>query len=314
MNIELQTIDFTETFDGLPVENGAILFHGEMIDDRGRTIISHFNSRHTMNKQIQYFEDQFNISINQDNVHIMSFNDFIARQISSDKSDSIWIEATTLGFAEILLLLDALAANKISKKIYITYAEPKEYKGKIASSFVHDDFDLTRQFASFRPIPGYTLLSAPSSQEKKAELISFLGFERSRLGQILNADDGASYKSLHPIIPLPAFKLGWENRSVKTHLEFFQLDMCQSLKYVSANNPYQALKALEKIVYSRGDEKFIIAPIGTKPNAIGCAIFLVNTKNNESNRTGVLYDFPTKKPERSQGVGKINIYTLSLSA
>jgi len=111
---------------------------------------------------------------------------------------------------------------------------------------------------------------------------------------------------------LPGFNPGWENRTISSHLKFFSSKyVFERLEYVSANNPYQAYKILQE--FSKTRSRFRIAPIGTKPNAIGCAIFLLNNDVDNNIDSGVLFDFPIKIKQRSNGIGNINIYTLKKS-
>ena len=165
----------------------------------------------------------------------------------------------------------------------------------------YDEFSLSDKFQQYPPLPGYTI----NAELENVDLIAFLGFEKTRLGQIF-AQEETIYQNFTPVIPLPGFLPGWENRSINNHLKFFSPKYSFSdLKYVSANNPYQAYTLLVKIANSQ--KKFRLAPIGTKPNAIGCAVFLVNYKDENF---GVLYDFPIKSKKRSNGIGKIHIYNL----
>jgi len=69
------------------------------------------------------------------------------------------------------------------------------------------------------------------------------------------------------------------------------------------------MKLLEKIAAT--GKSFRVAPIGTKPNAIGCAVFLVNNEDSENGTNyGALYDFPVKSQNRSRGIGKVHVYNL----
>jgi hypothetical protein len=187
--------------------------------------------------------------------------------------------------------------------VQILYIEPKEYKFHDSSITTYDEFSLSDKFLQYPPLPGYTI----NSELEDIDLIAFLGFEKTRLGQIF-AQEETIYQNFTPVIPLPGFLPGWENRSINNHLKFFSPKYSFSeIKYVAANNPYQAYTLLEKISSSR--KNFRIAPIGTKPNAIGCAIFLVNHVDKEKNY-GALYDFPSKSKKRSLGIGQIHIYNI----
>jgi len=58
------------------------------------------------------------------------------------------------------------------------------------------------------------------------------------------------------------------------------------------------------------DERLFIAPIGTKPMALGACIFKICTNDNE--RIAILYDHPLKTEGRSSKVARWNLYNITL--
>ena len=277
-------------------QNQLVFFGNTELDERGEKafeIVSKINE----SIQLEYNPLEFSFTMNS---KIVPYRDFM-KHIESIDTNSILIEATTLSFAEILYILDAANQNDTVRKIQILYIEPKEYKFHNSSVTTYDEFSLSDKFQQYPPLPGYTI----NAELDNIDLVAFLGFEKTRLGQIF-AQEETIYQNFTPVIPLPGFLPGWENRSINNHLKFFSPKYSFSdLKYVSANNPYQAYTLLVKIANSQ--KKFRLAPIGTKPNAIGCAVFSVNYKDENF---GVLYDFPIKSKKRSNGIGKIHIYNL----
>lgn len=290
---------------------GTICFHGEVLDDRGEKALS--LNEHNELYQFKYNDEEFTININDITYTYDSYLDFF-KNISNS---SIVIESTTLNVIDILFILKAIKHIPKIINIIILYIEPYEYNFKKSTLMEYDDFNLSSKLKDFPPVPGFTIYTRPYDEDEdegedekdNTELIAFLGFERARLGQIFNADDGGTYSKFTPIIPLPGFRPGWENRTLNSHLKFFSSSYnFDKLLYVSANNPFQAYNILEE--YSKTRKKFRVAPIGTKPNAIGCAIFLLNNDINNNIESGVLFDFPVKIHKRSSGIGKIHIYNL----
>ena len=292
--------------DILPIATNTICFQGIALDDRGKhaEIINQDNNI----VRIKYNCENYSLSINDKEYSVrkeLYINKICA--ICGTKL-SVIIDATTLNIVDILYILKALIKNEQTIEIQILYIEPKEYNFKNSSISQFDDFTLSSAYKEFPPVPGFTLMTVGKKLEDM-DLIAFLGFERARLGHIFNSDDGATYSKFTPIVPLPGFKPGWENRTLGNHIDFFTPKYkLGSIKYVSANNPYQSYQLLEEISKTR--KNFRIAPIGTKPNAIGCAIFLINNLKRNGVYAGLLFDFPEKVKERSKGIGKINIYTL----
>ena len=142
-------------------------------------------------------------------------------------------------------------------------------------------------------------------------LTSFLGFENSRLGQVLENDDSASFKKMTAFVSVPAYYAGWENTSLKKHLKYFK-QINSELKLYPSSNPYAVNELLEELFEHH--EKMVITSLGTKPAAIGISIFLINNiRNNSENKfVGTVYDFPIKKNGRSNGLGLIHMYQLSI--
>jgi hypothetical protein len=305
---EFKNIKIYDEHDTLSLEQDTICFHGEILDDRGEKA-SKINSNNEYMK-FKYDDEEFSIFINGVEYSISDYETVFQ---SIDKN-TVVIESTTLNIVDILFILKGIKSNPSIVNVQILYIEPEEYNFKNNSLLEYDDFELSSKLKKFPPVPGFTIIARPQDElnnfEETTQLIAFLGFERTRLGQIFNSDDGSTYSCFTPIIPLPGFNPGWENRTINSHLKFFSpKNNFTRLEFVSANNPYQSYKILEN--FSKTCKKFRIAPIGTKPNAIGCAVFLLNndTLDNEIN-AGILFDFPTKIQKRSSGVGKINIYTL----
>lgn len=294
-----QEIVFNESYENY------IFFHGiENLDNRCKVITSFFNSKILDNYRVIYDEDKFIISVFSESgnkeFRIHTFGkDFIELL---DKNIFI-LDTTSLGFAEILLLLHFLS-NKKDIEIKLFYVEPNEYTLKSNSFLFKHEFDLSQGFNKFKKIPPFSLLIDSSSSEK-AKLIALLGFENDRLSRIIEDDDGARYDDFEHIIALPAFKPSWENISLQRHYQ--ELKEFQNLEFSPANNPYETYRVLEKIQKNSKNKSIVVAPIGTKPHAIGAIIFLINSKL-KGNRVGLIYDFPIKKENRTEGVGNIHEY------
>ena len=67
-----------------------------------------------------------------------------------------------------------------------------------------------------------------------------------------------------------------------------------------------------KINKNSNDKQLVIAPIGTKPHSIGAIVFMVNSYY-KNKKVGVIYDFPIKKENRTDGIGLIHEYTININ-
>jgi len=305
MSLEVISISSYKILDSLDIDKKSIFFYGDTLDNRSQKILDFFSKKIENTQKVLYNEENFKIYINDDTYRNIELGNNYIKKLNYDL---YYLDATSLGFAELLLILHNLNDFHKDKKIKLIYAEPKEYKKGKNKEF-QDEFDLTTSSGKFQKIPPYSLLIDSTSSEK-AILIPFLGFENNRLGRIMESDDGARYEKYIPILALPAFEAGWENISLRRHYE--ELKNTNTMKFSPANNPYETYKVLDLIQKNERNKNLVLAPIGTKPHALGAIIFLIN-KKEEDIKVGLTYDFPKKKEKRTDGIGNIYEYSLIIN-
>ena len=312
MGIEIKCIKtYNKITELTPSTDNSIYFYGQLLDSRSKISHEYFKNNVKDICEVLYHEKEFSISITStfdfklDRTNIKNHtigNDLITKL----HHKNIYLDATSLGFAEILLLLHNINIYLQNTNVKIVYAEPLEYKLKKQADTFNTEFDLTSRSNDFMKIPPYSLL-IDSVSSTKAELIVFLGFENDRLGRIIEHDEKAKYKKYTPVLAVPAFVPGWENISLRRH--YLELNNFNNIQFAPANNPYEVNEVLINIQQNSKFENIVIAPIGTKPHSIGAIIFLINSKEI-GRKVGIVYDFPEKKENRTDGVGKIHEYSL----
>lgn len=312
MSIEITHMNVYRAIDELKIDKYKSAFlYGKQLDDRSLVVFEHYSRVVNEKFEIVYDENLFEFTVNsscfgEPNTRKIKSINFAAHFIAHLSSKNIYLDGTSLGFAELLLIIHYLHQNLKNKNIKILYAEPKEYKLKKEDTVFSGEFDLTTGFNDFKKIPPFSLL-IDSNSNSKAELVSFLGFENERLGRIIESDDGARYGKYTPILALPAFVPGWENISLRRHHK--ELENFNSIEFSPANNPYETYQKLDFIEKNSKLESMVLAPIGTKPHAIGAIIYLINAKE-KGKKIGIVYDFPQKKEKRTDGIGQIHEYIL----
>lgn len=219
----------------------------------------------------------------------------------------IVIDATTLEFPEILLLLNAYRHySSQAPECTFIYMEPREYvkKGEEASEVAF--FQLSEGFKERSPIPGFNASLSPT---QTAHLIAFLGFEGARALRVLQEDDGHYFKAVTVVFGFPPFQSSWDLHSLMANVDLLthsSPDVC----FVGANDPLGAYLLLEKIksgLTGSGCNRIAVTPFGTKPNTIGVALYCVEQKMMR-----VIYDYPVRKKGRTKGVHCIHRYIVSL--
>lgn len=284
--------------------NHDAFFFGATIDQRTESVANEITTTPRFN--VIYDKEQYSLLINGIAIKVFSLSAFFR-----DKPfRNILLDATSLGFPEILYLLNGINLTCLKFEVTLIYVEPLSYRKEKADS-KDSEFSLSDKSHKFVALPSFSV-DSQSNSESKATLVTFLGFENSRLGQLLEYDDGASYNKLLAHFAVPAFKPGWENTSLRRHLKYFN-QMPSELVIHSGSNPYSVNSLLNELYYS--NPKLIVSPLGTKPTAIGVCVFLVNNfgKNELKKQAGAIYDFPEKSKHRSGGVGKIYSYDLRIN-
>jgi hypothetical protein len=284
--------------------DNKLLVCGSALDDRCRTIrelaLSNPNSSVL---EVTFNSETYSLEVDSKHAPLRKSTDLIAEKISERGLFEIAIDITSLGFVELLVILRWFK-NSEFKTLGAIYGEPEGYKPRAdyMSDFGHHEFDLTSHSGGFKAIPGF---SQAISSGKKATLIALLGFERSRLGQLIQLDEGAYIGEVLPIFGTPSYKVGWDKHCFFQNIE--TIKNCRSSpNFVSSYSPYDLIETLKYIKDSLQGVELMIAPFGTKPLSLGAAVFLSN--NSE---VTLKYDHPIKKQGSSNGVSRIHLYELS---
>lgn len=212
---------------------------------------------------------------------------------------SIVIDATTMEFPEIALILRAYRrmAFKAPRCVFI-YTEPKEYVRRPANEDPRPGsaFDLTLAFRAKNAIPTFTPML---SGNKKAHLVAFLGFEGARLSRILSDDDSTFYTEITVAFGIPPFQATWDMHALMANTRLIE-QHGPSVRFSGANNPRGAFLLLQEVhrgLTGSTCNRLAVAPFGTKPAAIGAALYCV-----EADAMRVVYDHPERKTGRTTGV------------
>lgn len=273
-------------------------FIGKPIDDRGDKAIE-FSKRHCIDtQQVSYDAENMEFSI--DNV-IFGIDD-IEDQFNFIDNKKVLIEATTLSFSEILLILENIKLR--NAVIDILYLEPESYFRRRDEHIIHRrEFELSGENIGFLPIPGF---ASSFSKDICHKVIFMAGYESDRIFRGFE-DTPIKPFDCSLVFGVPAFQPGWEMNSFANNIRVIkEQNLSGGIYFSSANNPGATIDLLKKIYNSLEDnEELNIAPVGPKPAGIAAALFAVNEDN-----VNVLYDHPIQKPRRSLNVKKWHIYSI----
>jgi len=218
------------------------------------------------------------------------------------KNESLILEATTLGIAELLLMSRAAKRGGAAKLAFL-YVEPLRYVGRTRGDLLHRrDFELTEEFLGFKSIPEFVINLA---DPRPSRGVFFLGYEERRLDRAFEDHQMINGDNCTVVFGVPGFSPGWEMNSFSRNLRIIRdKGVRPEVAFCGAENPQAAYGLLHRVSSSlKTDERMFVAPLGTKPNGIGVALFCATHSN-----IGVLYDHPRRKPGRTESVTQWHLY------
>jgi len=226
--------------------------------------------------------------------------------IQRHNSSAVYIDTTGLNsrVAASLLRNAVLLSKKKHLNIHIIYVEPHLYNvPDFKLEGVYND--LSEKIDGIEPLPGFANVM-PNTDEVK--FVALLGFEGGRFTYLKECvqppDDGIiavigvpGYRAEYPFVAL------WGNR-----ITLENTNSWSDIRYVAANSLVDMYFLLKKILSELPvSYKLIVAPIGTKPHAIGAMLFALQFPA----RVEIVYDNPKRKINRTSGTGKIAICDIS---
>lgn len=212
---------------------------------------------------------------------------------------NVVLDITGMHHVIMFILTKVLLTETNPRLLFASYTEPENY---IREQSDFSDFVLSENFMDMKAVPGFSKYDRGNDRI----LVPLLGFEGHRLISLLE-DTQQIPKKIIPIVGFPSYSPGWKSitigsngRALTTYDCFGQIHTCE------AASPYRAYKLLQSISKLNEGDELLVAPLGTRPHALGAAIYACL-----SNSCTLVYDFPIEKMQRSVGCSKSYIYNLS---
>ena len=230
--------------------------------------------------------------------HLRNSNSIISF-FESYNSAIVYIDASGLNnrISASLLKNAVIISEKKKIEIRVVYTEPYTYKiHKFKSEGVFND--LSEKIDGIEPLPGFASI-IPDTVDMK--FIALLGFEGGRFTHLVE-NIQPPVDNIIPVIGVPGFRIEypfvalWGNRQPLEETKSWD-----KIKYVAANSLVDVFLFLTKIIHKTPDTKLILAPIGTKPHAIGAILFAIKYPR----QVEIVYDNPKRKITRTDGTGRI---------
>ncbi|MFC1999173.1 hypothetical protein ACFLXE_00255 [Chloroflexota bacterium] len=216
---------------------------------------------------------------------------------------NVLVDITGMKHPALFYLFKLLIDNYKPKRLFGGYTEPERYVPH-GSTEIEEHFQLFEGYLGICALPGFARL--PDDRKNKC-LVAFLGFEGARL-QYVHGEVEPGERDAVAVIGFPAFRPGWQNVTIASNQSALQ--STRTFLYVrtaTAFSPFDAYRVLEELQADRPNERLIVAPIGTRPHALGCALYAIGHPT-----AYLLYDFPIEvQQHRTENTGICHVYHLS---
>jgi len=217
--------------------------------------------------------------------------------------DSIYLDITGLAHHIWAPLLKA--SLSMFKHLMAVYVEPASYRFS-STPKEGEIFDLSERISGISPIPGFISLKDPPDEEKVC-FVPLLGFEGARLAYLIEQVQPPGEK-IWPIIGVPGFRPEYPFFSYHgNQLPLLRTHAWKNVRYAIANCPFSLFYTLEIIASEIPDNFIKIAPIGTKPHALGAILYSLENPDSVE----LVYDHPIRKKERTEGIDRLLVYNIS---
>tara|TARA_R110000744_G_scaffold380562_1_gene502611 strand:- start:1106 stop:2038 length:933 start_codon:yes stop_codon:yes gene_type:complete len=219
-----------------------------------------------------------------------------------ESAESLLIDITSLRHSIWAPLVKFCYEQNLNYRVL--YVEPAKYQHHPSPSS-DTFFDLTTKFEGMLPLPGFAKLDR-DVQTGNDIFVTMLGFEGSRPRRLLTELEPEP--KVIPIIGVSAFKIEYPtytiacNRGMLTEYNIFS-----EIRHARASCPFEIYETLSQLRADFPDSYMYIAPVGTKPHALGAVIYHLANANS----TELLYDHPIGKENRTKGKSQVHVYSMN---
>lgn len=214
---------------------------------------------------------------------------------------SVYVDYTGLSHHVWMPILRIAVELNISIKF--VYSEPQLYKA-MSNPRPTEFFDLSEKIRGISPIPTFSKLTDPKG--KNPVFVPLLGFEGTRFKHVIEVLQPQG-RDVVPIVGVPGFQLDFPFHSYRGNADALQANLAwQNVELSDAACPFSLYETLERVQANRKDHFLQVSPIGTKPHALGAAMYAISNADVE-----LVYDHPVRKKQRSVGAGRCHVFDVS---
>lgn len=298
---------FTKVFDGphafIPEENSAYIYG--LFEERSDHISSWAGGTRNIQTIKVLEQDRSHLSTDLNNLAKISLRSKaeLGKIFDAIKRPRVYIDITGLSHHVWAPLVKVALEHKL--KLDVVYVEPANYayspsprKGEI--------FDLSERIDGIAPLPLFANLG--EADEENVCLIPLIGFEGTRFAYLVEQVDPPGGKIV-PVMGVPGFQLEYPFHSYFGNQPTLEDTRAwRNMHFARANCPFSLYYVLEDILRDHPNDHIKIAPIGTKPHALGAVLLAIAST---SRPIELVYDHPKRKPKRTSGSLRLLVYSVS---
>ena len=190
------------------------------------------------------------------------------------------------------------------RELWVVYAEPLEYQAHKRPT-PPELFDLSERVGDVEGLPGMARLAGPSPGTALV-LVILLGFEGGRARHITTTLEPEP--RIVPVVGAPGMHAEYATQAVECNREFLKnTDAFSHIRWVDAVCPFSVRDLLGDIASEHSGSYMYVAPIGTKPHALGALLYFVSCLSD----CEIIYDHPTARKDGTSGIGKTYLYRVN---
>lgn len=285
-------------FDDFRPDAGSVYIHGESVEDRSR----HSPAWEAANPTIAF------VRLTDQREHSFTTAGGLTVQTRSTKqlaefwkglaASIAYIDMTGLDHATWApLVISGIAAGL---DLRVVYVEPQEYSYSKTPT-EGEIFDLSERIRGVSPIPG---LASLVDAFLDSVFVPLLGFEGTRLAYIVEQVQPTGTQIV-PVIGVPGFRPEYPFHAyLGNGVTLRETHAWHNAMYARANCPFSVWYLLLDIAKAWPGKVLKVAPIGTKPHALGAVLFWATSPDVVE----LVYDHPVRKPKRTSGAWRTSVY------
>lgn len=187
-------------------------------------------------------------------------------------------------------------------RLRVMYLEPGSYQPS-PNPIAGDFFDLSERILGIAPLAGFASLSRAVGP---GLFVPLLGFEGTRLAHLVESIEPLG-GNIVPVVGVPGFRPEYPFHTyIGNQQVLHNTGSWKQVRFAQANCPFSLYYTLAEIERAWPSHRLQIAPIGTKPHALGAVLYAMEHESIVE----LVYDHPVRKSTRTSGADRLSVYDI----